>query len=167
MGTKVGKLLLLAAAIGLTSCTSKSLREDECKVGSVCTIASQYESYLDLRVVNMTKRPIKLPLLHGIGGGESPGVFLMDFAESDVAASPGPNPPSLGRWEIITLYPNEGVSLSLPWEDYQDMYEHASGCREITANFIINAWARQGVYYEGPIVPSKRRICMPHSAHEK
>lgn len=163
MAIELGKVLFLFASIGLTSCSGKSWSEDECKTGQVCTLASQHETYLDLRVVNMTKRPIRLPALHGVGSAELPGVFVMDFSESDTSTPPGPNPPPLGNWESLTLYPKEGISFALSWGQYRKIFEHESGCKKVTANFIINSWARQGIYHESPITPAKLLVCVPSS----
>ena len=153
---------LAFACLALTaSCSSASRAKDECEVGNVCTLVAIHETYLDLRVVNMTKDPITLPLLHGIGKAESPGVFVMDYVKDDVKAAVGANPPSLEGQESVVLFPREGISFALSWDQYRMIFDHDSGCKDVVANFVINEWAKQGVYYESAITTSKARICLP------
>jgi hypothetical protein len=135
----------------------------ECKQGAVCTLVSPQEGYLDLRVVNMTKKPVRLPQLHGIGAAESPASFVIDYSPADIPEPAGQNPPSLDRWGTLTLYPGEGISYALPWNQYRMIFDQDSGCRKVSVNLIINSWARQKVYYEDAIVPAELEICAPSS----
>ncbi|WP_368563151.1 hypothetical protein [Pseudoxanthomonas sp. UTMC 1351] len=109
----------------------------------------------------MTKNPITLPLLHGIGNAESPGVFVMDYVDGEASTPAGKNPPSLDGRESIVLFPREGISFALSWEQYRSIFDHDTGCKDVSANFVINEWARQGKYYEAGITPFRTEVCIP------
>jgi hypothetical protein len=171
MDTKLKFLMTYAfvssLALLLLACKKADVEVDQCAQESVCVTANQYESYLLLGISNMSREPITLPALHGIGKPSSPAMFTLDLGELEAEGRIGRGSGSIGiaqEWSEIVLYPNESITYALRWQEVERLFSIGSGCSKVTLGFKINEWAKSKGYYTGKIQPSIQEICVPRNS---
>lgn len=149
----------------LSSCKQEIMFEkDSCLRGKVCTFVNQHENYLELGVVNMSADKVTLPALHGVGGPETPAMFLVTTTRAPKPGNTAGTSGGLrigGEWESTTLFPNESFSFSLSWADARRLYELPLDCSDVIVSYGINGWVGRNKYYSGEISSSEDRICPP------